>query len=223
MKRLMSLILLGGLSAAAFVVGPALPSHASWVSEYCNTSQYADYNVRRKDVQPYAMVAVGEGYEWGGGCWNDNNRDDTPNQPDSNGEGPDCSGLVFKTWELQNNGGGLFTYHDRMQFDHGPYASYDFHSPVDTDPFYGVPKSRSSMQYMDAFAKNGHVALLSSKDEPNSQSDYVYEAYTDDAGVLQSIRQYRYDSDYTGARREGWTPDCWPNCGGPDQSLIVVG
>ena len=48
------------------------------------------------------FVAVGEGYEWGGGCWNDNNRDDTPGQPDSNGEGPDCSGFVFKTWELRS-------------------------------------------------------------------------------------------------------------------------
>jgi hypothetical protein len=31
-------------------------------------------------------------------CLNNNDRDDTPNAPDSNGEGPDCSGLVFKSW-----------------------------------------------------------------------------------------------------------------------------
>ena len=60
--------------------------------------------------------------------------------PDSNGEGPDCSGLVFKTWELRNtaNDGG-FTYDQAMQNIHGVYTSYDFHSPVASDPFTMAP------------------------------------------------------------------------------------
>src|SRR5437879_2677341 len=64
-----------------------------------------------------------------------------PGMPDSNGEGPDCSGLVFKTWELRNtaNDGG-FTYDQAMQNIHGVYTSYDFHSPVASDPFSAISK-----------------------------------------------------------------------------------
>jgi hypothetical protein len=46
----------------------------------------------------------------GGGCWNNNNRDDQPGDPHevitTFGEGPDCSGPVFKTWELANDSSG---------------------------------------------------------------------------------------------------------------------
>src|SRR5205814_1191132 len=87
-----------GEVALASVVIPALPAHASWVSDHCSSDNAWDSHYRRKDAKAYADVAIGEGYEWGGGCWNDDNKDDTPNAPDSNGEGPDCSGLVFKSW-----------------------------------------------------------------------------------------------------------------------------
>ena len=43
-----------------------------------------------------------EGYQWAGGCWNDNDRDDSPNDPHEDpatgGEGGDCSGFTFKVW-----------------------------------------------------------------------------------------------------------------------------
>jgi len=222
MKRVFIFVLLVSVALGLIVVGQARPGHASFVSQYCNTTQYTDYHVRRKDAQPYAVVAEHEGYEGGGGCWDNNNRDDTPWQPDSNGEGPDCSGLVFKTWELQNNGGSGWTYHDLLQNDHGPYSSYNYHSPLSTNPFYRVSKSRSVMQYMDAFAKNGHVALLSSTPPPNGNTDVVIEAYTDTSGVGANVRTYRYDSAYSGVRRKGWTPDCWPNCGSPEDVIVIV-
>ena len=43
-----------------------------------------------------------EGYQWAGGCWNDNDRDDSPGDPREDpytgGEGGDCSGFTFQVW-----------------------------------------------------------------------------------------------------------------------------
>jgi hypothetical protein len=204
----------------ALVVLPARLSFASFTSS-CSVYQFANFNVRRLDAQAYATVANHEGYEWGGGCWNTNNRDDTPGVPDSNGEGPDCSGLVFKTWELRNtaNDSG-FTYYQAMQNIHGVYTSYDFHSPVGSDPFSAI--SKSGMMYMDAFAKNGHVAILWTGPGTDAGTDYVLEAYTDAVGVRVASEAYRSDSAYTGAIRENWTPDCWPRCKSAGASVVVV-
>jgi hypothetical protein len=115
-------------------------------------------------------------------------------------------------------GGSGGEWYSKMEDIHGPYSSYDFHSPVSSDPFSTV--SKSSMQYMDAFAKNGHVALLASKSTGSSNVDYVYEAYSDSDGVLLDERSYVGDSNYSGAKREGWTADCYPNCG-TDQATDV--
>lgn len=221
MKRrlawLMLPVLAGGILSIA---GPARPAFASFVSG-CSVDQYTDYNVRRLDAQAYAEVAIDEGYEWGGGCWNTNNKDDTPGQPDSNGEGPDCSGLVYKVWELRDKANDIgFTYYQAMQNIHGAFTSYDFHAPVASDPFIAI--SKSGMQYMDAFAKNGHVALLWTGPQTAAGTDYVLEAYSDADGVLVASRSYRTDSNYTGAKREGWTPDCWPNCQGGSVSPVMV-
>jgi hypothetical protein len=214
MKRMFSV---GGLAvmaaaAIAIVVGTASASQASWVSNHCSPNHFSDSIFQRKTSQSYAAVAVHEGYEWGGGCWNDNNVDDTPNAPDSGGEGPDCSGFVFKTWELKNSmgvSGG--EYWDKLENVHGPYVSNDFHSPVSSDPFGAV--SKSSMQYMDAFAKNGHVAMLSSVADSSANYDWVYEALGDSSGTGLNYEGYRGSTSYTGAKREGWTADCYPNCG----------
>jgi hypothetical protein len=222
MRRLCGSLLAGCLAAAVMAIFPAVPSHASWVSQNCNTTQSTDSHVRRLDARAYAVVAFGEGYEWGGGCWNDNDRDDTPDQPDSGGEGPDCSGFVFKSWELQNNGNNGFTYHDDLQNIHGPYSSYDFHSPKN-DPFVLLPdKRRTTTMYMDAFAKNGHVALLWSDSPPSSNLDYMGEALGDAPGTGEFVEAYRYDSNYDAVKRLNWTADCYPRCQLPRVQATVV-
>jgi hypothetical protein len=223
MRRLVTVGSIAGIvvGASLFVVLTASASQASWVSTNCSPSHFSDSVWQRKTSQTYAAVADNEGYEWGGGCWNDNNRDDTPNAPDSNGEGPDCSGYVFKTWELKNSyGASGGEYWDKLENIHGPYTSDDFHSPAASAPFGSVAKS--SMQYMDAFAKNGHVALLSSQTDSNANYDYVYEAYSDDSGTDLNWEGYRGDKNYTGVRREGWTADCYPNCGLGDASDVML-
>ena len=158
MRRAIVLLALLG----ATVVVPAIPSSASWVSNHCSDSYFAMANWRPKDARAYVDVALQEGYEYGGGCWNDNNRDDTPDQPNSGGEGPDCSGLVFKTWGLKNKyGNGGFEWWDPLMNIHGPYASSAFHDVGTTSsvPFYRIPKTDAT--YMDAFARDGHIGLLS--------------------------------------------------------------
>jgi len=203
-------------ASIAIVIGTASASRASWVSNNCSPYHFSDSVFQRKTSQSYAAVAAGEGYEWGGGCWNDNNRDDTPGAPDSNGEGPDCSGLVFKTWELKNSyGTSGGEYWDKLENVHGPYVAADFSSPTSSMPFHSITKSVSSMQYMDAFASSGHVALLSSKTDSSSSSDYVYEAKSDSSGTGLNYEGYMGNSSYKAAAREDWTADCYPNCGSP--------
>ena len=99
-----SLVFVALLLAAAVLI-PAEPSSASWVGNHCSNYSHSMSVYRRKDARAYVDIALKEGYEWGGGCWNNNNVDDTPGQPDSSGEGPDCSGLVFKAWGLKNSFG----------------------------------------------------------------------------------------------------------------------
>jgi hypothetical protein len=219
MRRLLGVLTI----SAAALVGFAGAGHASWVSDHCYPDHMTDYYVKRSDARAYADVARNEGYEWGGGCWNNNDRDDTPNAPDSGGEGPDCSGLVFKTWELVNaSGKSGFTWYNKLENVHGPYSSYDFHSPDSTDPFFRISKARSTTVYMDAFAKNGHVGMLWTSANPSAYTDYIVEARGDDAGTNVFVRDYRYNDAYTGVRREGWTPDCYPYCQIASRQLTVV-
>jgi len=54
-------------------VGPmAGPARASWAGGNCYKDNHLVSDVRRMDAHAYGYVAVQEGYEWGGGCWNDN-------------------------------------------------------------------------------------------------------------------------------------------------------
>lgn len=224
MNRLLWTALVVILAALEVGLG-GTPSRASFVSSKCFDSSITDYNVRRKDAQAYALVAQYEGYEWGGGCWNNNNKDDTPGEPDSNGEGPDCSGFVFKTWELVNTlHKSGFTWYDKLMNIHGPYTSYDFHDPTSDDPFKLLShwESRKDTMYMDAFATDGHMGLLSSDENPGTNEDYIIEAKSDDLGTNIRLEDYRYDSAYVGVTREDWTPDCWPSCQGKPESVVSV-
>ncbi|HEX9236362.1 MAG TPA: hypothetical protein VF972_08785 [Actinomycetota bacterium] len=214
MRRFLSL--LGMLSVALAVFVPMSPAQASWVSDHCINDNYDDSNVRRADAQAYAAVADNEGYEWGGGCWNNNDVDDTPNQPDSSGEGPDCSGLVFKTWEMKNSyGTSGWRYWNKMQSIHGPYISDTFHDVGTSSdlPFKRLPdKKRSTTLYMDAFAKDGHVGLLYTSSNPSDNLDYIIEALGDAPGTDINEEGYRFDDAYRAVRRKDWTSDCYPNC-----------
>jgi len=215
-----------GMAAVLVGAAPAMvhPSFASWTSDNCTKGFSADSNVKRSEAQAYAAGAFNEGYEWGGGCWNDNNYDDTPGQPDSNGEGPDCSGYTFKTWELQNTfGASGFTFWNKLHNVHGPYTAASFHSPSSGWPFFKLAdKNRLTTLYMDAFASTTHIGMLYTSVNPSPNTDWIAEAYSDAVGTQDDERGYRYDSTYVGVQRHDWTPDCFPNCGSSSRHHPVV-
>ena len=200
-------ILSGVAVLAGLVTVPAIPSQASWVSTHCYVRNFPVAGYTRSDARAYADAARHEGYEWGGGCWNNNNYDDTPNQPDSGGEGPDCSGFVFKSWFLVNSYGvsGQW-YWDDMQNIHGPYSSTSFHNATPTSyPFFLLKdKSRNTTQYMDAFARDGHIGMLYTTSNPSSGTDWIIEAKGDAYGTNVFEETYRFDSAYVAVRRRAW-------------------
>jgi len=221
MKRMLIVM---SLLAGVVLALPAPPAGASWVSGHCDGTYASDSYVKRSEAQAYSAIADGEGYEWGGGCWNDNDKDDTPNAPDSSGEGADCSGLTFKTWEMKNESHKSgWTYWERLYNVHGPYTTTDYHSPESADPFLKLAdKDPSTTIYMDAFAKIGHVAMLYVDSGSPFGTDLMIEALGDAYGMGKFYEAYRGQSEYVGVRREGWTDDCFPICGRAPDSLVVV-
>ena len=221
MKRWLSI----GLLVSLAVVGRPAPARASWVSEHCYNDNESVSAITRSDARAYGELAAGEGYNWGGGCWNDNDKDDTPggNENRSGDEGPDCSGLVFKTWHLKNSyGGDGFQRWNRFQNIHGPYSSYDFYSPADGVPFKKLAnKNRDTTLFMDAFVKQGHIGLLDTSANPTANTDWILEAvgFRDPpVGIFEE--GYRKDSNYRAITRKAWKsePICDPWCqvpGGP--------
>ena len=67
MKRLVLLVACVG----ALLAVPAT-AQASWVTDHCHDDHNNDSIFKRADARAYADVADQEGYEYGGGCWNDN-------------------------------------------------------------------------------------------------------------------------------------------------------
>jgi hypothetical protein len=208
----------------ALLVVPAGGAQASWAGRHCFDDHHTDGIFKRADARAYADVADHEGYEYGGGCWNDDNHDDTPGAPNSAGEGPDCSGLVFKAWELKaTKGADGGMWWNRFQNIHGPYASGAFHHPNPGYPFHKLPnKKRLTTVYMDAFARNGHTGLIETNYGSSSGNDYINEAKCDACGTGVFLETYRFDADYVAVRREGWVPDCYPRCLRPTTAEPVV-
>jgi len=217
-KRLLLISCLAAGSLAGLLgLGPA-PSAAAdsaWVANHCFDDNHDITIWKRSTARAYAYVAVGEGYQYGGGCWNDNDRDDTPGlyTYEDGGEGPDCSGLTFKSWFLVNDrGADGGTWYNKLENVHGPYASYAFHDGA-PGPFFLLPnKYRSTTLYMDAFARDGHIGMLYTNSGTGNGGDYIIEARCNDCGTGIFEETFRGDSDYRGVRREGWTQDCYPNC-----------
>ena len=198
--------------AATVVVMTAVPAiAATWTSTNCNSSWYTRSTWKRADAYAYAQTAIGDGYEWGGGCWDMDGTDDTPGAPDSGGEGPDCSGYVFKTWALDNEEGAsvyTFRYRYKMYMHHGPYIAAEFKSAADPK-YYNV--SKSSRLYMDAVATSDHVGLFVSNYNSSGVINMI-EARGDAWGVGT---WHRWDVDSSSikiTRRMSWTASCYPNC-----------
>jgi hypothetical protein len=197
--------LVAGLTFALLTLGtPAAAYHTNFVAS-CNNYFVNTSPITRSEARDYAFVAVSEGYQWGGGCWNDNNVDDSPGDPteDSNtrGEGGDCSGLTFKSWYLRaETGDPWFRYHSWLQNVHGPYTAASFK--------YGNGASNTTVAkantvFMDAFASTYHIGLIYWANTAYNQ-DRILEAKCEACGTGTWPRTYRGNPDYSGARRLYW-------------------
>ncbi len=204
--------------AAAAVLGGVVVARAAWVDRNCASSGgYRMLMWKRVQAAAYFEPLNHEGYEWGGGCFKLNDRDDTPGVPDSGGEGTDCSGLVFRTWALKNDGTKGYHHWDYRTNIHGPYTTASYYDPTPTQPFttigkgYGVTLPMDALVYRTPGNTAGHIGLI--YQEGSGGTDYIAESAGDADGTWIQLRDYRSQSAYRGVRRKDWVPDCFPKCG----------
>ena len=116
--------------------GTAAAYHTRFVADNCNAAAPTPTSyITRDGSATVALRGRYEGYQWGGGCWNDNDQDDSPGDPhedpNTGGEGGDCSGFTFKVWrESLNQGDADFYQWGLLRNVHGPYRAIDFKAGV---------------------------------------------------------------------------------------------
>jgi hypothetical protein len=195
--------------AAAFALcaaGVADAYHTRFVATYCNTNPPTPTPyITRDGSATVALRARHEGYQWGGGCWNDNDRDDSPGDPPqtsgTGGEGGDCSGFTFKVWResLDESNHGFYQW-GMFRFVHGPYTADSFRRGVGAP---NVVASKPSLIRMDALASPSHIGMIWARNADGS--DQIIEAKGEAYGTNIWTRTYRGNSSYGGVRRTGWT------------------
>ena len=193
------------LALSLALAGAAWAYHTNFTGAYCNYNapDYTNYFTRDGSIT-VALRARWEGYQWGGGCWNDDDVDQSPGDPversDTRGEGPDCSGFTFKVWreDLDTSNQGAWQW-GMLRNVHGPYSAASFMggagAPNDTYP-------KSGLIRMDALASTDHVGMIYARNADGS--DQIIEAKGEAYGVNIWTRTYRGSSTYGGVRRLGW-------------------
>ena len=131
----------------------------------------------------------------------DDSPGDPPQDPNTGGEGGDCSGFTFKVWrESQNvNDSGAWLW-NKLRNVHGPYSADSFRTG------YGAPNVtyyKSGLIRMDALASSSHVGMIYAKNADGT--DQIVEAKGEAYGTNIWTRTYRGDASYGGVRRLGWT------------------
>jgi len=198
-------LLVAALVLVVLALGAPASAYHTRFQYTCNNSFFNDNPITRAEARDYAYVAAAEGYQWGGGCWNDNNVDDAPGDPteDPNtlGEGGDCSGFTFKAWyERAETGDPWFRYHSWMQNVHGPYTAASFKYGT------GAPNTtvaKADTVYMDAFASTYHIGMIYWANTAYGQ-DRIIEAKCEACGTGTWPRTYRGNPDFSGVRRLYW-------------------
>jgi hypothetical protein len=170
---------------------------------------------KRSDAKSYALVANKEGYDYGGGCWNDNDSDDFyypagAGQAGHHGEGGDCSGFTFKSWALKKTQGHNGKHRwDNKAFIHGPYQAWEFKTPQDGWPI--LNQQNEDAKVMDAFASSSHIGMVWWVGTGGGQ-DTIIEALNEDSGTLIHTQNHRGQMGiFEATRRSGWTPECVGN------------
>ena len=196
-----------GLAAGIGLVmaGSAAAYHTRFVADNCNAAAPTPTSfITREGSATVALRARYEGYQWAGGCWNDNDRDDSPNDPHEDpatgGEGGDCSGFTFKVWrESLSTSDAGFQQWGMLRYVHGPYTAAAFRAGAGAP---NVTVSKSSLVKMDALASDGHIGLIYATNPDGT--DQIIEAKGEDYGTNIWTRAYRGNPSYAGVRRTGW-------------------
>jgi hypothetical protein len=192
--------------AALVVTGVTGARTRSFQSANCNyATAQESANLTRDGALNYAYVGTHEGYQWGGGCWNNDDVDNAYGDPVgvtwTQGEGGDCSGFTFKTWrESLDTGNTGHYYWAPLRNVHGPYTAQSFKYG------YGAPNGtlfKSTAAAMDGFASDSHVGMIFFP--ATTGGDDIVEAKCEYCGTNIWYRTYRGDSSYGGIRRLGWT------------------
>jgi hypothetical protein len=213
----MRLLSIRSLSIRAFCAGlvaavtlgtttAAYGYHTHFVANNCKwTAPAPTSTFTRQGSINVATTGANEGYQWGGGCWNDNNVDDSPGDPTQDvatgGEGGDCSGFTFKVWRESLNTGDAGAYQwGKLRDVHGPYSAQSFKNG---DGAPNVTYGKSGLIRMDALASATHIGMIYTTNADGS--DQIAEAKAEAFGTNIWTRTYRGNTSYTGVRRLGWT------------------
>jgi hypothetical protein len=190
---------------ALATAGAARGYHTRFVADNCNDNAPVPIaQFSRNAAVEVALYGRWEGYQWAGGCWDDDDRDDSPGDPPgvagTGGEGPDCSGFTFKVWrEPLDTGSTAFHQWWKLRFVHGPYTAESFKNGVGA-PHFTIAKSNAFK--MDAFASTGHIGMIYSKNADGT--DQIIEAKGEAYGTNIWTRTYRGSSSYGAVRRAYW-------------------
>ena len=193
-----------GIALVLTAAAGAQAYHRFWSG--CNYDAPTFMTTMTRDAaQDYANAARYEGYQWGGGCWNYDNVDATPNDQAgtsfTHGEGGDCSGLTFKTWRESTDDwrDGRY-YWKALRNVHGPYDAAAFKAGAGA-PNHVIGKAGAGV--MDAFASQGHIGLIFFRSLYGG--DQIVEAKCEACGTNIWYRTYRSDPAYGAVGRWGWT------------------
>jgi hypothetical protein len=180
------------------------------VDEYYDPGHVGPFGYKRSAAADVANIAIGEGYQWAGGCYDDNNSDPThnvyPRETKSTlGEGPDCSGLVWRVWRESNvpyPRNNSFYFWQRSTYDHGPYDTYGFMFKTKDDGAPHVQYAKSGIIMMDAFVSKPHIGIEELSIDYGS--DLIWEALGEAYGTNEWVESYRVQSTFSGVRRLAW-------------------
>jgi hypothetical protein len=202
-------LLLAALSVAVAlaVARTAGAYHTQFVALTCNYATPSQYIIYGRDqALSYAFYGAHEGYQWGGGCWNNNDVDDSPGDPTQDpatgGEGGDCSGFAFKVWRESRDttNQGFWNWY-RVRFVHGPYTASAFRNGNGSP---NMAYSKTGLISMDALASDFHIGMIYAVN--SNGTDQIVEAKGEAYGTNIWTRSYRGNSTYGGVRRVNWTP-----------------
>jgi hypothetical protein len=192
-----ALVLAGATTARAY--------HTAFQRNTCNTNApTAIPAISRAAAMSWALHARYEGYQWSGGCWNDDNVDNSPGDPtqdpNTGGEGGDCSGFTYKAWfESASQSDSSFWSWGMLRNVHGPYTSGGFEAG---DGAANEQAPKSSLVVMDALASPTHIGIVYAHNPDGT--DQIIEAKGEAYGTGIWTRTYRGDSNYGGVRRAVW-------------------